>query len=108
MDTVMIPLPSFLLVLGLVVIFILKLHQSKNALMLPRWLHYIYLFVLIAAFGMSLVELVRLGLEHLGLGLLPMTPIGMILVFVMLIVQRQGRTKAVSLVSFPLFDLFQL
>ena len=103
------PLPSFLFFLGLGILFILKLHRSNNTLVMPpRWLLYIYLFVVFAAFGMSLIELVRLGLEHLGLGLLPMTPIGMILVFVILIVQRQGRTKAVSLVSFPLFDPCQL
>jgi hypothetical protein len=47
---------------------------------------------------MSIVELVRLTADHLGVGLLPMTLIAMILVFSVLIMQRNGRTTAISVV----------
>jgi hypothetical protein len=99
MDTAVVPLPSFLLVLGLAVIFILKLHRSKHAVILPRWLYILYIFVVVAAFGMSILELARLGADHLGLGLLPMTPIGMLLVITTVAIQKNSRTFAVSIVS---------
>jgi hypothetical protein len=50
---------------------------------------------------MTIVELVRLSAAHLGLGLLPVTPIAMGLIFLLLLMQRNGRTVAVSMVSFP-------
>jgi hypothetical protein len=95
----MVPLPSFLLVLGLAVIFILKLHRSKHTVILPRWLYILYIVVVVAAFGMSVLEQARLGADHLGLGLLPMTPIGMILVTTTVVIQKNGRTFVVSIVS---------
>jgi hypothetical protein len=99
MDTGMVPIPSFVLVVALAIIFIFKLRGGKTTIILPRGLYIFYLFVVGASFGMSIVELTRLGLAHLGVGLLPMTPIGMVLVISSLVMQRNGRTRSVSIVG---------
>jgi len=52
---------------------------------------------------MTIVELVRLEADKLGLGLLPVTPIAMVFVFYVLCLQRNGRTIAVSLLLIPYF-----
>jgi hypothetical protein len=53
-----------------------------------------------AAFGMTIVEIVRLALEHLGVGLLPMSSIAILIVFFVLSRERRGRMLDVSVVSF--------
>jgi len=57
---------------------------------------------------MTIVELVRLGAEGLGVGLLPITPIAMGLVFAVLLVQRNGRTVAISLLLLPYYLLLAI
>jgi len=65
-----------------------------------KWLHITYLVLVGAQIAMTILELVRLALEQLGVGLLPTTTIALVGVFVVLWRERaSGRTRTVSLVS---------
>lgn len=61
----------------------------------PRWLHVTYLVLVVAAIGMTILELARLIGESLGVGLLPLNTITLVLVFVVLVRERKGRTRGV-------------
>lgn len=57
------------------------------------------MFFVFAAFGMSVLEIVRLALAERGVGLLPATPAAMLLILSLLWFERNGRTHAISVVS---------
>jgi hypothetical protein len=55
--------------------------------------------LVVATFAMTILEIVRLAAEHLGVGLLPVSSIALMIVFALLWSERQGRTLGVSIVS---------
>lgn len=55
--------------------------------------------LVVAAFAMTVLEIARLVANHLGVGLLPIDTVAIILVFVVLYLERGGRTRAISFVS---------
>lgn len=55
--------------------------------------------LVVAAFAMTVLEIARLVAEQLGVGLLPVSTIGLTLVFALLWEEKKGRTQEVSLVS---------
>ena len=97
-DSALIPLPSFLLVVfgGFI---LLRRPHDRLRIIIPRWIHIVYMVLLGAAIGMTLVVVARNTAEHLGMGLIPMVLIGLILVFVGLCHEIKGRSLSLSAVS---------
>ncbi|KAF8878724.1 hypothetical protein BD779DRAFT_1179022 [Infundibulicybe gibba] len=96
LDTIIVPLPSFFLIFVLLFWFIRRSGKPGAAFFIPRkWTHIVYLFLVGAACAMSILELARLVAEDLGVGLLPVTTIALIFVWVMLYRERGGRTRGV-------------
>ncbi|KAJ7494727.1 hypothetical protein B0H11DRAFT_915194 [Mycena galericulata] len=98
LDTAIVPLPSFFLVVALVANFFLtrkNLNVDKIRHKPVKWLHISYLVLVGCQIAMTVLELVRLALEKLGVGLLPINTIGLISVFVVLWRERTSRTRAV-------------
>ncbi|KAJ7284983.1 hypothetical protein C8J57DRAFT_705646 [Mycena rebaudengoi] len=95
LDTAIVPLPSFFLLVALAANFFLSKRGSKTKITSVKWLHITYLVLVGAQFGMTVVELVRLVLEKMGVGLLPVTSIAYICVFVILWRERPARTRPV-------------
>ncbi|KAF9524407.1 hypothetical protein CPB83DRAFT_861315 [Crepidotus variabilis] len=111
LDTAVVPLPSFLLLVGLAILLALRKFRpnSEDYASPPRkWLLYTYLFVVLAIFAMCIVELARFVAEDLGVGLIPMNLVGMILVFGALLIQRKGRTKTTSMLFLAYFLLLSI
>lgn len=103
LDTAMVPLPSFFLVIALAANFVLSRKNStvpKTRIKSLRWVHVTYLVLVGCQIAMTILELVRLALEQLGVGLLPINTIGLISVFVVLWQQRTSRTRTVLSVSY--------
>ncbi|KAK7049808.1 hypothetical protein VNI00_005238 [Paramarasmius palmivorus] len=98
LDTVIVPLPSFLLVAAFLLLYLrlLKAKPSPGATSYPKWLHYVYFILVIAALGMALLEIGRLVVDDLGVGLLPITPVAFFLVLYILWHERRVRTRAMS------------
>ncbi|KZO97327.1 hypothetical protein CALVIDRAFT_597638 [Calocera viscosa TUFC12733] len=99
-DTVLIPLPTWLLLAALPLVFILLRSRRSPPLIrtsLQKTIWVIYLVLLVADIAMSVLEMARLGVAKLGLGLLPFNTIGLIIVIVMV-----GCRGKVSWMLFPL------
>jgi len=64
--------------------------------MIPKWLHIVYMALVLAAVAMTILEITRLVLDHLGVGLLPIPPVALLFVFCILWRQRKERTRAMS------------
>ncbi|KAJ3849093.1 hypothetical protein EV368DRAFT_48001, partial [Lentinula lateritia] len=108
LDTAIVPLPSFLLTITfLPLLFCLKKKLTENVRRLPYpyWLHNVYLVLVLATFAMTILEMIRLSAQDLGVGLLPVTPIALSIVMGVLWVERRGRTRFMS-VTFCLYWLF--
>ncbi|KAJ7707714.1 hypothetical protein B0H17DRAFT_1125438 [Mycena rosella] len=100
LDTAIVPLPSFFLLVALAAnLYITRRQNVPDAKIKPvKWLHIAYLVLVGAQIVMTILELVRLALEHLGVGLLPVNTIALISVFVVLWRERTaGRTRSVLL-----------
>ncbi|KAJ6576424.1 hypothetical protein DFH09DRAFT_359970 [Mycena vulgaris] len=97
LDTAIVPLPSFFLLVALAANLILhRKHASETKIRPVKWLHITYLVLVGAQIAMTILELVRLGLENFGLGLLPINTVGLICVFVVLWRERSsGRTRPI-------------
>src|SRR5882762_8691174 len=97
-DTVLVPLPSFLLVVfGTLVL--LRRSRDNSRIVIPRWIHTAYMLLVIAAMGMWAVELARDIAANLGVGLIPAVLVGLTLVFVGLCFEFKGRSRSLSAVS---------
>jgi len=110
LDTVVVPLPSFLLFVATGLVLSLKfdlVRDSPDYRRTPptRWLHITYALLVVAALGMSILEVVRLALANLGVGLLPVTPLALCLVLFFLWYERRARTRVMSVV-FLLYWIF--
>jgi multisubunit Na+/H+ antiporter MnhB subunit len=88
LDTVLIPLPSFLLIAVLLTTLLFYLARGrKNAAkqrqgihwQTPRWMSVVYILLVIAALALNILQIVRLVLDQQGVGLLPVTLVGIIL-----------------------------
>jgi len=107
LDNALVPLPSFLLiVLGPFVLFRLS-PSDRSRTAIPRWIHILYMTLVAAAIGMTIVELARDAIAHLGVGLIPVVLIGLTLVFVGLFCERKGRSQPL-LVLFFLYWLLNI
>ncbi|KAJ7756421.1 hypothetical protein DFH07DRAFT_820512 [Mycena maculata] len=96
LDTAIVPLPSFFLLVALVANFILSRRNSTAAkiwIKSVRWWHITYLVLVACQIAMTILELVRLALEKFGIGLLPINTIGLISVFIFLWRERTSRTR---------------
>jgi len=94
LDTAVVPLPSFFLFVALAANFILSRKKASIRITPIRWLHITYLVLVGAQIAMTVLELVRLALEDLGVGLLPVNTIGLLCIFVILWRERTaGRTR---------------
>ncbi|KAJ7475843.1 hypothetical protein FB451DRAFT_259215 [Mycena latifolia] len=100
LDTAIVPLPSFFLLVALAAnVYITRTHVPTTKIKSVKWLHITYLVLVGAQIAMTILELVRLALEHLGVGLLPLNTIGLLCVFVVLWRERSsGRTRSVLLI----------
>ncbi|KAJ7104164.1 hypothetical protein B0H15DRAFT_808826 [Mycena belliarum] len=99
LDTAIVPLPSFFLLVALAANLYITRTHAPNKIRPVKWLHITYLVLLGAQIAMTILELVRLALEHLGLGLLPVNTIVLLGVFVILWRERSsGRTRSVLLI----------
>jgi len=97
LDTVLVPLPSFVFFVALAANAILS--ASKPCSKPVKWLHITHLVLLAAQIAMTVLELIRLQLQHLGLGLLPANTVGLIVAFVVLWRARvPGRTRVLLLI----------
>ncbi|KAJ3863044.1 hypothetical protein EV359DRAFT_65130 [Lentinula novae-zelandiae] len=107
LDTAIVPLPSILLAVTLLLLLLCLKKSTENVIRLPYpyWLHTVYLVLVLAAFAMTILEMARLSAQDLGVGLLPVTPIALSIVMVVLWVERRGRTRFMS-VTFCLYWLF--
>ncbi|KAJ7066954.1 hypothetical protein C8F01DRAFT_652829 [Mycena amicta] len=98
LDTAIVPLPSFLFLVALAAHFGLRRrnssHEREERLNTKKWVHIAYLVLVVAQICMTILELIRLGLENLGLGLLPVNTIALICAFVVLLRERvPGRSR---------------
>ncbi|KAJ7274427.1 hypothetical protein B0H12DRAFT_398259 [Mycena haematopus] len=94
LDTAIVPLPSFFLFIALAVLALTRRNGTYIRITPVRWLHITYLVLVGAAIAMTVLELVRLALESLGVGLLPVNTIGLLCVLVILWRERiSGRTR---------------
>ncbi|KAJ6513295.1 hypothetical protein C8R45DRAFT_341794 [Mycena sanguinolenta] len=94
LDTAIVPLPSFFLFVALAALVLARRNGSGAVRITPvRWLHITYLVLIGAQIAMTILELTRLALESLGVGLLPVNTIGLICVFVILWRERTGRMR---------------
>ncbi|KAG7093349.1 hypothetical protein E1B28_007030 [Marasmius oreades] len=64
----------------------------------PRWLHFIYMLLILAAFGMSVLEIVRLAMADMGVGFLPLSSAGLFLVLNIMWQERKARTREMLMV----------
>lgn len=101
LDTAVVPLPSFLLLAGFAILFLFKkISSNDNIRAAPsKWIHISYMLLVVAAFGMAVLEIARLVAERMGVGLLPVSAIALVLVLILLWKEMKGRTPEVSLVS---------
>ncbi|KAF7312272.1 hypothetical protein MIND_00240200 [Mycena indigotica] len=98
LDTAIVPLPSFLFIVVLALHFNFRKAKTANEprLRLKKWIHIAYLVLVAAQIAMTLLELIRLGLEDLGYGLLPVNTIGLICAFAVLWRERiPGRSNEI-------------
>ncbi|KAJ3726653.1 hypothetical protein FB446DRAFT_783951 [Lentinula raphanica] len=100
LDTIIVPLPSFLLVATLL---LLSLRSKKSPVAIfrvpyPHWLYNIYLALVFADFAMTILEIARLSAQNLGVGLLPMTSIALLMILGLLWIERRGRKRSSSIV----------
>ncbi|KAJ7903567.1 hypothetical protein B0H14DRAFT_2220672, partial [Mycena olivaceomarginata] len=95
LDTAIVPLPTFFLLVALAVNLILsRRKETDTRVKSVRWLTITYLVLVGAQIAMTILELVRLALESLGVGLLPVNTIGLLCVFGILWRERtNGRTR---------------
>ncbi|KAF9269581.1 hypothetical protein L218DRAFT_277358 [Marasmius fiardii PR-910] len=98
LDTVIVPLPSFCLIVAFILLSfqLLRVQGGANGLQrlpYPLWLHLIYMLLVVAALGMSLLEIARLVAEGLGVGLLPVSSAGLLLALYILWREKRARTR---------------
>nr|GAT60758.1 predicted protein [Mycena chlorophos] len=108
LDTVIVPLPSFLFLVALTIHSFLRRTPNEHSLRIRKWLHIAYLVLLGAQIAMTILELVRLGLENLGVGLLPVNTLGLLCAFIVLLRERvhgRSRTLLPIFVAYWLFEL---
>ncbi|KAF9043611.1 hypothetical protein BDZ89DRAFT_237785 [Hymenopellis radicata] len=98
LDTVLVPLPSFLFIIALPIALFYQRGRILPRIHSERWMHITYLGLVACNWAMTILELARLALENLGVGLLPMTTIGLMLAFFVLLTERKGLTRVVSMV----------
>ncbi|KZP26970.1 hypothetical protein FIBSPDRAFT_1040456 [Athelia psychrophila] len=98
-DTALVPLPSFLLIAfgGL---FLWRRRRDQARTTTPKWLHILYMVLVIASIAMTVLELARDSADDLGVGLIPVVLVGLILVFVGLCVEFKGRSQPLSMLFF--------
>ncbi|KAJ7650279.1 hypothetical protein FB45DRAFT_887463 [Roridomyces roridus] len=95
LDTAIVPLPSFVLIVAFGVYYFHFRRQTTPSTLIPiKWLHITYLVLVAAQIAMSVLEIIRLALEQLGVGLLPVNTVALLLVFTVLWRERASRTKA--------------
>ncbi|KAJ7637756.1 hypothetical protein DFH06DRAFT_652380 [Mycena polygramma] len=94
-DTAIVPLPSFFLIIALAVNWVLSRRNAAKLRITPvKWLHITYIVLVGAQIAMTVLELVRLALENLGVGLLPINTIALLCLFAILWRGfRSGRTR---------------
>ncbi|KAJ4473145.1 hypothetical protein J3R30DRAFT_3378163 [Lentinula aciculospora] len=99
LDTILVPLPSFLLVVAFLLLLsrLSKHLENVNRLPYPHWLHNVYFVLVLAAFAMTILEMARLSAQDLGVGLLPMSTTALFIVMVALWIER-GRIWALSII----------
>jgi len=98
-DTALVPLPSFLLVVfGAFVLW--RRSDDRSRTIIPRWIHILYMILVFAAIAMTILELARDSADHLGVGLIPMVLVGLILVFSGLRYELKGYSKSLSALFF--------
>ncbi|KAJ6531786.1 hypothetical protein B0H19DRAFT_1325925, partial [Mycena capillaripes] len=95
LDTAIVPLPSFFLFIALAANLILSRRNVATTTRITpvKWVHITYLVLVGAQICMTILELVRLALENLGVGLLPLVTIALLALFVILYRERSGRTR---------------
>ncbi|KAF8885922.1 hypothetical protein CPB85DRAFT_362097 [Mucidula mucida] len=98
LDTVLVPLPSFLFIVAIPVALFYQRGRILPRIHSRRWLHITYLALVAASWAMTILEIIRLGLENMGVGLLPITTIGLMLAFFVLLTERKGPTRVVSMI----------
>ncbi|THV04754.1 hypothetical protein K435DRAFT_161113 [Dendrothele bispora CBS 962.96] len=98
LDAAIVPLPSFCLIV--ILIATLRFYTGNERLvkitLYSRWLHIVYFVLVIAAFAMSLLEIARLAAEHLGVGLLPITPVALLIAMIIIWKERKTRTRTMA------------
>ncbi|KAJ6494820.1 hypothetical protein C8R47DRAFT_384885 [Mycena vitilis] len=100
-DTAIVPLPSFFLFIALAVNWTVSRRNAAKLRITPvKWLHITYLVLVGAQVAMTVLELVRLVLENLGVGLLPINTVALLCLFAILWRGfRSGRTRMTISVS---------
>jgi len=101
LDTVLVPLPSFVITIVLCYVLFDLHFAAKNGRLernrllkewsgLPSWANITYLVLIAATFAMRILEIVRLILAHLGVGLLPIGLVALVPVFAAVWNCREG------------------
>ncbi|KII86768.1 hypothetical protein PLICRDRAFT_177507 [Plicaturopsis crispa FD-325 SS-3] len=109
-DSALVPLPSFILfcVVGVVVFLRLREHRAKLAgvtrarqyYLLPRGLRILAALLVLATLAMSVLEIIRLALQHEGVALLPVNLAGILVAFAVGVYERRARTRMmISIIS---------
>jgi len=112
-DTLIVPLPSFLLLLTLAGLLVLSklrpafpsvLSRLPGTSRYPKWLYILHTVLVLAGIIMSILEFTRLILVQQGVGLLPVNTAALICVFVLM--SWRGRQRNIVLSS--CFDAYWL
>ncbi|KII87661.1 hypothetical protein PLICRDRAFT_644084 [Plicaturopsis crispa FD-325 SS-3] len=107
LDSALVPLPSFLLVAALIVLVVTHFAYPKKRqeCQAPRILRLVYLALVLAAFCMNLVEIIRLSLQREGVGLIPMNLVGLAIILGKLYHEKHGRTRPLIMLFAAYFGL---
>jgi len=90
LDTALVPLPAFLLYAALVPYLIITHSKPRVQRVLPKAAFAVYMFIIFATFAMHVIEIVRMILAHLGVGLMPMDLAGLLLVVILIATRKPG------------------
>jgi len=96
-DVALVPLPSFLLLFFGALVVIRLPHDHSRPVTVPRWVRILYMALVVAAIAMTILELIRDAVDHMGVGLIPVVVVGLSLVFVRLSYEMKHRRGSRSL-----------
>jgi len=101
LDVILIPLPTWFLLFFIYLYLFQSPRPGYRTENLPKWISIGYLFFLLAFIGMASLEIARLAVANLGVGMLPFTLVGLGIAFAMVYLRnKDGRRCAAFLAPY--------